>query len=424
MAARRTRSLAVLAVMGGLLAGCTGTPAPAPAAPSAAPAASPGGGTLGDTAGRSPLDLALQMEALLGQHSVLCADMMRSRIRNDPDFAAAATAAVTRNTEDLTAVVGALFGTAAADSFRTAWSDHAAAFSSYARAVATNDAAGKAEARGTLIAFEGGLGDFFAAASQGRLPRATARAALTMHVDHLLGQADRYAAGDFAQADDGYRTAFTHAYGIGNALATTLLPPDAAATLGQPRWRLRAELDRLLGEHVAMSIATLRAGATGSPEFTAAAASLNRNTADLATAMGTLLGAPAGQQFLTLWADQVDALVAYAGSRGDTAKRQAALEKLSAVQGGLAGLLTSATGAAGPGIDLAAAFRTHDQMLTSQVDAVAGKDYRQAHDLAYDAYQDMFHLSRQLADAFGQTIADKLPRGGAETGAGGAAPGR
>ena len=63
--------------------------------------------------------------------------------------------------------------------------------------------------------------------------------------------------------------------------------------------------------------------------------------------------------------------------------------------------------------DLAKAFLAHDEMLTQQVDAFAGQDYAQAHDLAYSTYQDMFGLSGQLADAFGETVAARLPQGGA-----------
>ena len=109
---------------------------PASAAPSAG--ATPGG-ALSNTAGESPAEVALQLEALLGQHSVLVADMMRSRIRGDDDFAQAASAAVTRNADDLTAVVKAMFGAQAATAFHSTWTDHTAAFYNYARSLATGD---------------------------------------------------------------------------------------------------------------------------------------------------------------------------------------------------------------------------------------------------------------------------------------------
>src|SRR5690348_4342171 len=131
-----------------LLAGCSGPSASAPAAPSPAPGAPPsagasapataggmagqmGGpgtpGALRPTAGESPADKALQLEALLGQHSVLAADLMRGRIRGDDDFGQAANAAVTRNTDDLTGMVGSLFGDQAATTFRGLWTEHVTA---------------------------------------------------------------------------------------------------------------------------------------------------------------------------------------------------------------------------------------------------------------------------------------------------------
>ncbi len=423
---RRGWPAALILVWAALLAGCSGAtaaptaPPPASTAPSAE--AMPGG-ALSTTTGESPADVALQLEALLGQHSVLVADMMRSRIRGDEDFAQAANTAVTRNTDDLTAVVKAMFGEQAATSFRGTWSDHVTAFVNYAHSLASGDTAARADARAQLVRFENALGDFFSAASQGRLPTDTARTALTAHVDHLLQQADAFAAHDYPRAADLYRTAYSHAFAIGQALSATLLPPDQAAQLDQPSWRLRSELERLLGGHIALAVATLRAGAAESPDFPATAATLDKNTADLTAAVGTLFGPAAGQQFMTLWADHIDALVGYtsAVTHHDDAGRQAAMAKLRDFEGKLAAFLDTATTDRMPHADLAAAFLHHDELLTQQVDAAANKDYTKAHELAYTAYQDMFGLAKQLSTAFGDTVAARLPRGGAETGAGGMA---
>ena len=243
------------------------------------------------------------------------------------------------------------------------------------------------------------------------------------HVEHLIAQADAYAAKDYARSDALYRESYAHTFDLGHTLAATLLPPDQAAALDQPSWRLRSALDRLLGEHVALAVGALRAGGTNSPDFPAAADALNGNTRDLAAAMGTLFGAQAGQQFMSLWADHVDQLVAYTtGVAGnDGAKRDGALARLRDFEGSLAAFLDSATGSKMHSADLAKAFLAHDQMLTQQVDAFAGRDFPRAHDLAYTTYQDMFGLSGQLADAFGETVAARLPHGGAQTGAGGTA---
>ena len=396
----------------------TGTAGPAPHG------MNPGqGGALTDTAGKPPADVALQLEALLGQHSVLAADLRRGRIRGDDDFGQAANAAVTRNPDDLTAVVGSLFGDQAAGAFRGLWTNHVTALFNYSRGLATDDAAVRDDARTQLVAFENDLADFFSGASQGRLPRDAARQAVQAHVEHLTEQADAYAAKDYARADTLYRQGYAHTFDLGHSLAATLLPPDQAAALDEPSWRLRSALDRLLGEHVALAVGALRAGGTDSPDFPAAAEALNGNTSDLSAAVGTLFGAQAGDQFMALWADHVDQLVGYtAGVAGnDAARKDAAVGKLRDFEGRLAAFLESATGSTMRAGDLAKAFLAHDEMLTQQVDAFAARDYPRAHELAYSTYQDMFGLSEQLADAFGDTVAARLPRGGARTGAGGTA---
>src|SRR5262245_55343073 len=91
-------------------------------------------------------DLAIRFEALLGQHSVLAADLMRSRIRGDDDFVQAANAALGRNTTDMTALVGQLFGTGTADKFRPLWSEHIVQLFAYAGALAARDEKAKGDA--------------------------------------------------------------------------------------------------------------------------------------------------------------------------------------------------------------------------------------------------------------------------------------
>ncbi len=424
-------SAVFVAVCCAVLTACSA--AAEPAAPGSQPTAqgtaAPGAGhgaahgALSGTPGESPGDTALRLEALLGQHAVLAADLMRGRIRNDEDFGQAANAAVGRNTEDLAGVVGGLFGEQAASRFRTLWADHVTALFNYSRALATDDAAARDDARTKLVAFETELADFFSSAAQGRLPQESARGAVTSHVEHLLGQADAYAARDWARSDALYRQGYNHSFEIGNTLASTLLPPDQAAGLQEPSWRLRSALDRLLGEHVALAVAALRAGATNSPGFPSAANALNGNTQDLGAAIGTLFGEPAGQRFTSMWADHIDQLVSYAAgvAAADAARRDAARSRLRAFEGEMAAFLESATGNKVSATDLAKAYLAHDEMLTQQVDAFVGKDYPRAHELGFATYQDMFGLSRQLSDAFGETVAARLPRGGAATGAGGVA---
>jgi hypothetical protein len=366
---------------------------------------------------------SLLLQSLLGQHTVLAADMMRSRLRGDPDLAQAANAALGKNTDAMSGLIGTLFGDAAKTKFAAYWAAHVTALFNYARALADHDDTLRGQAQTTIVKFESGLAGFFAAASQGRLPRDAAMAAVRMHIQHLEGQADAYAAGNYSTADQIYREGYAHAFALGKVLASTLLPAAAAKALNAPLWRLRSELDRLLGEHVVVVIAAMRSGATNNPDFTAAARTVNANTRDLTGAMATLFGPAAAARFQSLWANHVDALIGYSSAvvKGDDAGRAAARAKLTAFEGQFAAFLGAATQNRMTAGALASAFEMHDDMLVREADAFAGKDYRQAHDLAYTTYQDMFTLAGRLATAFGATIAARLPVGAVQTGHGGEA---
>jgi hypothetical protein len=371
----------------------------------------------------SPTEASLRLESLLGQHSVLAADMMRGRLRDDPDLAQAANAALGKNTEALGQLVQALFGEQAKSQFTQLWAGHVTALFNYARGLAEQDDAVRTQANAAIVRFESNLATFFSVASQGRLPRSAAEAAVRTHIAHLLDQAEAYAAKDYARSDRIYREAYTHGYGLGKVLAATLLPPTAAASLDTPTWRLRSELGRLLGEHVVLVVAATRAGVTNAADFATAAQTVDANTGDLAGAMGTLFGQTAGHRFQSLWADHIDALMAYSAAvvKQDDAQRTAAEQKLATFERGLSAFLASATRTRVAPAALADALQMHDRMLVQDADAFAAKNYAQAHEIAYTMYDQMFDLSRTLSSAFGATVAARLPVGGVQTGGGGMA---
>jgi len=377
----------------------------------------------GAIAAPTAADLAIRLEALLGEHSVLAADLMRSRIRGDDDFVQAANAALGKNTDAMTALIGQLFGKSTADQFGPMWSQHIVQLYAYAGALADHDDAARAAARGELTEYEKDLGSFFAGASHGRLSVAAADAAIVMHVGHLTTQADAYAANDYATADQIYREGYQHTYDLGLTLAGALLPAADRATLSAPIWRLRSQLGKLLAEHAALVEDLTRAAVTNAPDFDASGQMINGNTADLAAAMDTLFGATTARQFQALWASHVEQLVAYAGATAakDGGRQAQARGKLADIENRLAALLATATGKRVSSPTLVAALQGHDQMLLRHADAYAAKDYATAYDISYQTYDQMFDLAQQLADAFGATVAARLPRGGAQTGYGGMA---
>jgi hypothetical protein len=368
-------------------------------------------------------DQAIRFEALLGQHSVLAADLMRSRIRGDDDFVQAANAALGRNTSAMTTLMGQLFGSDMADKFGPMWSEHIVALFAYAGALAARDDGALDHARDEITEYEEKLADFLSGQSHGRLSRSAARAAVVEHVAHLTMQADAYAKKDYSTADKMYRLGYQHSYDLGLALSQALLPTGEQATLQAPVWRLRSQLGKLLAEHAVLVEDLTRAAVTNTPDFTSSATMINGNTKDLAAAIDTLFGAAAARDFASAWGDHVDQLVAYASATAaaDAAKQGAARTALAGIEQRLGTFLAGATGTRMDAASLSAAIEEHDQMLLKHADAYAAKKYQAAHDLAYETYDQMFDLAGKLADAFGAQVAARLPRGGAQTGYGGMA---
>ena len=89
-------------------------------------------------------------------------------------------------------------------------------------------------------------------------------------------------------------------------------------------------MTNLLGEHVALVVAAMRAATGNAADFAALGKGLNTNTTKLASAVSSLYGNAAANGFQNLWADHVDALLAYtsgkvSGNGSTTAQAQARL---------------------------------------------------------------------------------------------------
>jgi hypothetical protein len=338
-------------------------------------------------------------------------------------LAQAANAALGGNTKAIGGQLQPFVGAAATAKFADLWGEHIEGLFNYSRGLATHSAPVRDDAKKALVEYEAELAEFFANSSHGRLDRATALAAVRMHIDHLLQGADAYAAKNYTLSAKLYRESYSHTFELGDLLARALLPASAAKALDTPTLRLRSALTKLLGEHVALVIAAMRASVGDREDFAAMGAALNGNTQDLTAAIDSLFGAAAAKGFQTRWADHVDLLMAYtrASVHSDTAGEEQARHDLHGFERSMSDFLNTATQNRLGQPALAQAFLMHDRMLLAEIDAFAAKDFQQAHDLSYQVYQDMFTISGQLAQAIGSSVAAKLPRGGSQTGGGGMA---
>ncbi|HMA46621.1 MAG TPA: hypothetical protein VKP11_05390, partial [Frankiaceae bacterium] len=332
---------------------------------------------------RQAVQLRIVLEELLGQHTFLTANAMRSRVRGDLDFAQATINAVSRNTDGLTRLLTGVYGLRSGEQFRKLWAGHVLSLVDYAGAGARRDQLGQANARRALDGYVSGIADFLQSATRG---------AIGMHIDHLLTAADAYAARDFPKAYALERTDYAHMFGLATSLAAGIARGGGGtvpADFDSPVQRLRSALSRLLGEHYELTVDAMRGAVSRAPDFRAAADLVNDNTRDLAGAFDVLFGRASAQRFTSVWADHVDALMSYSAALPvrDERAQAAARARLTRFEQQLAAFLATGTqGRLSAPAAAAASLSMHDRQLLDQIDAYAAPDYAKAHDLSFEGY--------------------------------------
>jgi hypothetical protein len=387
-------------------------PAPAPASAAAPAQVQP--------------DTVFTFEALLGHHATLVCRLMRAQLRDDPDFLEAAGDAVVANTDELAAAVAAVHGADAGDAFRLLWGRHVDLFFDYAHALAEDDTAAAEDAKAALDAYRSEWGSFIEGATAGAIPAATAAENLRVHIEQILAHADAYAAEDYPTAAARLREAYAHMFPTGHALVGGLAaahPGELPVPLDDPAQQLQSTLGRLLGEHFELAVDLMRSGVNGLPDFEALAGAVDANTQALTEAVDALVGADRAATFNQEWADHIDALVDYTVALGDSneAGKEAALHRMEQVRATLATAFSQLTGGAVPVATAAQVLTTHDDQLTSQIDAYAAADYDEAHRVSNEGYHHMFETAAAMASAITGTMVQQMPVGAPQTGGGGTA---
>jgi hypothetical protein len=187
--------------------------------------------------------------------------------------------------------------------------------------------------------------------------------------------------------------------------------------------QLRAAFAMLLGEHLQLIIDTQRATFAGAPQFKAAAAQVNANTAALTKGMGAIVGPRKAEEFQAVWAEHVEGLLEYstAVASNDQAEKTAAREEMRGYGARLALYLSDIVRNELPLEPLTAALGEHDQHLVDQIDAYAAKRYDEAQQLELEGSEQMLGVADTILGALQKTVRPQLPVGGSQTGGGGTA---
>ena len=371
----------------------------------------------------TPREVRARFEQLLGQHALLAVRQARSEVAMAPDLKTVVDSSLAANARDLDQLVGVTYDSAQAAKFQQLWKGYTDELSAYAQASATGNNTGAQEARAALLAQCDDWGAFLDDASAGRVEAATATRSAQARVEQLMGQVDAYASRNYAKAYTLERQAYESTYGAGTTLARASLTSKEAAGLNKAPENLRSAFAMLLGEHMELVVDAQRATFAGSPEFDAAAAQVNANTATLTKAMSGIVGPKKAAEFESAWANHVEGLMAYtaAVASKDEAAKTVAKENLDAFAERLALYFSDVVRNVLATDPLTDAITAHDAHLINQADAYAAKDYARAQQVQDEGYSQMVGVANVLVDAIEKVMATDMPAGGSKTGGGGTA---
>jgi len=186
-------------------------------------------------------------------------------------------------------------------------------------------------------------------------------------------------------------------------------PGMATATAGL----LRANLDRVLGEHVLLAASATEAALRGrQAEFQAAVAALDANSVETAAAIGAIYGKAAEAAFLPLWRKHIGFFVDYTTglATNDQAMQRKALADLDQYAEDFGAFLQSAN----PNLPkdvVAGLLREHAQTLIAVINAQATVTPQRSGDQlkAYPALQAAYAHMDMHATALAAGIAQQFP---------------
>jgi hypothetical protein len=165
-------------------------------------------------------DLRIAMDRLFGEHTHLAALAMRATIDDAPDVASAASA-VEQNSAEIAGVIGDLYGQQAGEAFASLWNSHVSSYLAYVDASAAADESAVETALAGLSDYHRDFSAFVAGANP-FLSASDVEALISTHTDHLVGQADAYAAGDYETAHRLAHEAYVHTGTLSASLAAAI----------------------------------------------------------------------------------------------------------------------------------------------------------------------------------------------------------
>jgi hypothetical protein len=354
------------------------------------------------------VQLRVQLGHALGEHALLVIEAMRRGIIGGEQFEVVA-GSVEENTGEIVAAIEQVYGAAAADEFGEHWRSHIAYLVDYTRAIAEDDADAQALAAQQLDEYVEHFSHFLSSANP-LLPNDVITELIDEHRAQL-SQIASFAEGEFGTGYEALRETYRHMYEIGDGLALAIIGqfPErfpGRDTAFSPAVDVRMTLERLLGEHMYLAAAAMRARLEGAEDLPAIVEAVGANSAELAGVIGEIYGDPAAAAFDDLWSSHVDHYLAYvdAIAADDASAADAALEALRTYRAEFGEFLTGANPYLDP-VAFEAMLARHTDHLTEQVIAYRDEGYEEAYAIGRHGYAQTSELAAGLSGA----IADQFP---------------
>jgi hypothetical protein len=365
-----------------------------------------------DTSGPLP-DLRAALGQLLGEHALLAVIAMQKGYDAAPDFNDAA-AALSQNTDDLTAAIASIYGQSAGDAFKPIWASHIGYFVDYVKATGAKDEAGRQKAVAELEDYRLKQAEFFNMANPKYFDKNAIADGLKMHINHLLDAFNSYVNKDYDKSYTEIRTAYAHMFMTADSLAGGIAAqfPNKfpAGTVTSPGIDLRAGLGQLLGEHASLAVLAMQKGIDGAPDFAAAAGALNGNTEDLSAAIASVYGPAAGEAFTAIWSSHIGYFVDYVQATGakNEAGRAQAIAELEDYRMKQAVFFNKANPSYFETAAIAAGLKEHINHLLSAFNQYVTKDLTNAYTSERTAYAHMFMTASALTNGIVAQFPDKF----------------
>lgn len=356
------------------------------------------------------VELRATLDSLLSEHYALAVDSMM-KIYDGDEAAEAAMAALDANAADMEPVIASVYGEEGGAAFVEIFDKHNMGTDEYAAAVKDGDEAMQEEALTEIQSFVDDMGAFLGTATEGNLPEDGATAALREHEDYVQETFDLYVEGDYEAAYTSYLEGFTQIFGAGSAISGAISTqfPDQFSDPNTPAGDFRSTVNRIAAEHFALAQLSMTKGFNGSEDFDFADWTQDQNTEEFRTALASVYGEEASNQFVELWNNQhisVQGDLATAAAADDQPAVEEATSTLtSTFATDLGTFLNSATEDRMPLNETIAGVQAHETSVVDTFQQYVAGDYTASYETYRSGYAIMFDIGKGLSGA----IVDQFP---------------